>query len=232
MDNNIPLIPYEPIFTGGIGLQARFGAAKHSGPLFVEKDCAKRNPPDCPAVKAPLLTEISGSVIDSAGKPVVGAKVSLTLKVSQVEPVVTDGKGTFVFTGVPIGNTIEGKSTVEETAVEINVEVSGMKPGKATIAQVAQTTNAVPPITLEPVLPPGQLRGVVRSLKGGKLLKGAAVVVEPGGAKAETAEDGTFQIDLAPGTYKIKVTAAGLKTQELDVTIDPNGVAIKNIDLQ
>jgi hypothetical protein len=232
MDNNIPLIPYEPIFTGGIGLQARFGTAKKSGPLFVEKDCARRNPPDCPAVKAPLLTEISGSVLDSAGKPVVGAKVSLTLKVSQVEPVVTDGKGAFTFKGVPIGSTIEGKSTVEETAVRINVELDGMKPGTASISQVAQGTNTVPPITLEPVLPPGQLRGVVRSLKGGKLLKGATVVVEPGGAKAETADDGTFQIDLAPGTYKIKVTAAGLKPQELDVTIEPNGVAIKNIDLQ
>lgn len=232
MDNNIPLVPYEPIVTGGIGLQARFGGPKASGPLFVEKDCAKRNPPDCPAVKVPLVTEITGTVTDNAGKPLAGAKVSLTLKSSQVDPVVTDGTGTYVFKGVPIGSTVEGRSTVEETGVEVNVDLSGMKPGKATIAQVQEGGNTVPPITLEPVLPPGQLRGVVRTLRGGKLIKGATITIEPGGAKVESDEEGTFQIDLAPGQYKIKVSAPNLKPQELDVTIDPNGVAIKNIDLQ
>src|SRR5690606_36422926 len=38
---NIPLVPYEPIFTGGIGIAARFGGPKPAKPLFVERDCAK-----------------------------------------------------------------------------------------------------------------------------------------------------------------------------------------------
>ena len=38
-------------------------------------------------------------------------------------------------------------------------------------------------------------------------------------------------VPLLVGTNKITVKASGLATQELDVTIDPNGVAIKNIDL-
>jgi hypothetical protein len=232
MDANIPLIPYEPVFSGGIGLQARFGGPQAVPPSFVEKDCAKRNPPDCPPLKAPILTEVTGSVVDSGGKPVVGAKVSLTLKNSQVAPVATDEKGTYIFKGVPIGNTIENKPTIEETAVEVAVDVSGMKPGKATIGAIQQGSNTVPPITLEPVLPPGQLRGVVRSLPGGKAVGGASVTVAGNAAKAETAADGTFTIDLPPGQYKITVSAPSLKTQELDVTIDPNGVAIKNIDLQ
>ena len=231
-DNNIPLVPYEPIFSVGVGLQARFGGPQKQAPLFTERECAKRNPPDCPDIKVPITTEVTGTVVDNTGKPVVGAKVSLGLKLSQVNPVVTDDKGTYVFKGVPIGNTLAGKSTIEETAGEVTVEVDKMKPGKATIAQLAEGANTVPPITLEPVLPPGQLRGVVRALKGGKAVEGASIVVSPGDAKATTAADGTFSIDLAPGQYKIKVTAKGLKDQELDVTIDPNGVAIKNIDLQ
>jgi hypothetical protein len=236
-DDNIPLVPYEPIFTAGIGVQARFGGPKSSGPMFTERDCAKRNPPDCPDIKAPVLTEVSGTVVDSGGKPVVGARVSLGLKLSQVTPVVTDERGTFVFKGVPIGHSLGGKQTIEETAGEVTVEVSNMKPGRATIVQLAEGSNAVPPITLEPVLPPGELRGVVRSLPGGKAVSNATIVVVGGGVargedKAETASDGTFKIVLAPGQYKIKVTAKGLKDQELDVTIDPNGVAIKNIDLQ
>lgn len=232
MDGNIPLVPYEPIVTGGIGLQARFGGPKAVPPMFVEKDCAKRNPPDCPGVKVPLLTEVTGTVVDPSGRPVIGAKVSLTLKASSVEPVVTDEGGVYVFKRVPIGSTTDGKPAIDETAVEVTVDVDGMKPGKATIAQVDKTSNPVPPITLEPVLPPGELRGVVRALRGGKPVKAATISVEPGGEKVETDDDGTFKVQLAPGQYVIKVSAPGLKTQELTVTIDPNGVAIKNIELQ
>jgi hypothetical protein len=231
-DANIPLVPYEPIITGGIGLQARFGGPKSVPPAFAERECAKRDPPDCPDIKVPIVTEVTGTVVDNAGKPVVGARVSLGLKLSQVTPVVTDDKGTYVFKGVPIGHTLASKPTIEETGGEITVEVGNMKPGKATIAQIAEGSNSVPPITLEPVLPPGQLRGVVRSLPGGKAVSNATITVVGATTKAETAADGTFQVDLAPGQYKIKVSAKGLKDQELDVTIDPNGVAIKNIDLQ
>jgi hypothetical protein len=231
-DGNVPLVPYEPIFTGGVGLQARFGGPKSVAPTFTERDCAKHNPPDCPDVKVPILTEVSGTVVDAAGKPVVGAKVSLGLKLSQVNPVVTDEKGAYVFKGVPIGHRLANTPTIEETAGEITVEVDKMKPGKATVVQLAEGANTVPPINLEPVLPPGQLRGVVRSLPGGKAVANANVTVVGATQKATTADDGTFTIDLAPGQYKIKVSAKGLKDQELDVTIDPNGVAIKNIDLQ
>jgi len=231
-EGNVPLVPYEPIVTGGIGLQARFGRVTGGGQTFVERDCAKRNPPDCPDIKVPILAEVTGKVVDSTGKPVVGAKVSLGLKLSQVTPVVTDETGTYTFKGVPIGHTLGGTPTIEETAGEITVEVGTMKPGRATVAQLAETGNTVSTITLEPLLPPGELRGVVRALPGGRAVTGATITVVGGQGTAETANDGTFSIALPPGQYKIKVTARGLKDQELDVTIDPNGVAIKNIDLQ
>jgi len=196
-------------------------------------DCHQHVPPDCPAVNVPILVEITGTVVDTGGKPVVGAKVTATLKNSQVEPTVTDDKGAYTLKGVRIGQTTDGKETIDEAGVEVNVDVSGMKPGKGTIAQIGKDSNVVPPITIEPVLPPGQLRGVVRSLAtGGKAVEGAEISVSPGDAKASTAADGTFSIDLAPGTYKVTVTKNGLKTQTLDVKIDPNGVAIQNIDLQ
>jgi hypothetical protein len=57
------------------------------------------------------------------------------------------------------------------------------------------------------------------------------ITVSPGDAKVESGTDGTFSLDLAPGKYKITVKAGSYATQELDVTIEPNGVAIKNIDL-
>ena len=228
---NIPLVPYEPIVTGGIGLTARFGGPKAASG-FTERECARHTPPDCADVAVPIVTDISGTVVDSAGKPVVGATVRLTLKSSQVDSVITDETGAYVFRGVPIGHRMANQPTIEETGAQISAEVGGMKPGTAAIAQLAEGTNQAPPITLEPLLPPGQLRGVVRSLPGGRAVEGATITVVGGAGKAQTVADGTFTIDLAPGQYKIKVTAKGLKDQELDVTIDPNGVAIKNIDLQ
>ncbi len=232
MDNNIALIPYEPIFTGGLGIAMRFGGPQKVKSMFTEKDCSKRNPPDCPAVKVAITTEIKGTVVDSGGKPVVGAKVLLTLKNSQVEPVVTDETGTYVFKGVRIGDTMEGKEAIDETAAEVSVSAGGLKPGKATVPQLVKDGNTVAAITLDPELPPGELRGGVRALKGGKPIQGATITIEPGSLKTESQADGSFQINLAPGSYKIKVSAPGKTTQELDVTIETNGVAIKNIDLQ
>ncbi len=230
-DGNIPLVPYEPIITGGIGLQARFGGSKTAGTPFSERECARHVPPDCPDIKVPIVTEIRGTVVDSTGKPVVGATVKIALKSSQVDPVTTDEKGEYIFKGVPIGHRMGTQPTIDETAAQVTAEVGSMKPGTATIAQLAEGANTVPPITLEPALPPGQLRAVVRAADGGKAVAGATIKVVDTGATAETAADGRFTLDLAPGQYKIKVTAKGFKDQELDVTIDPNGVAIKNIDL-
>jgi len=232
LDANIPLIPYEPMVSGGIGLQARFGVTKSKSP-FDPAECRRHIPPDCPDIKVAIYTTITGKVVDSTGKPVAGAKVKVALKNSQMsEPSVTNDKGEYTIERVPIGNTMGGKETIDEIAVEVTAEVAKMKPGKSTIAKIEKGTNSAPPITLEPELPPGQLRGVVRSLPGGKSVEGATITVSPGDAKTTSAGDGTFSVDLPPGQYKIKVTKGGLRDQELEVTIPENGVAIKNIEMQ
>jgi hypothetical protein len=228
----IPLIPYEPAVSGGLAINGTFGG-RHAagGPVAVEKDCARHNPPDCAPVKLPITADITGVVLDDAGKPVVGAKVTLTLKASQVPPAVTDDKGGYAFTGVPIGTTIDGKPQIDETAAEIGVAVDGKKPGTATVPLVAGK-NAVPNIALESLLPPGELRAIVTSLQTGQPIRDAKVTIEPGGKTIQTGADGTFKIALAPGQYKITVTAAGLATQQLDVTIDTDGVTTKNINMR
>ena len=232
LDANIPLIPYEPMISGGIGLQARFGVTKKDSP-FVGRECERRIPPDCPDIKVTIYTIVTGKVVDNTGKPIAGAKIKVALKNSQLkEEIATDEKGEFKIEQVPIGNRMGDKETIDETAVEITAELPKMKSGKQTIAKIEKGTNTVPPITLEPELPPGQLRGVVRSLPGGKAVEGATITVSPGDAKTTSAGDGTFSIDLAPGQYKIKVSKGGLRDQELEVTVPENGVAIKNIEMQ
>jgi hypothetical protein len=231
---SIPLVPYDPTFMVGVGLSGRFGGPEKASTQV--KDCAY-TPEGCPAVEVPILADISGTVVDEAGKPVVGAKVDIKLKDVTAPTVATDETGAYVFKGVRIGAKADASGNrparhdVTETSAEIHVAVDGKKPGSATLAPIAEGANSVPSIKLEPQLPPGQLRGVVHSLPNGKPVAGAAISIEPGGLKVESKADGTFQIDLPPGSYTLTVKAKGFASQDLPLTIDPNGVAIKNIDL-
>ena len=231
--NAIPLIPYEPVFTAGIGLSAQFGNSKNEAQF---KGCAY-TPEGCPAVETPITADITGSVVDEGDKPVVGAKVAIKLANVTVDPVATDQTGKYVFHAVRIGTQAEATKSkpalhrIDEPSASVTVTVDGKKPGNATVAKLDEGGTTVPPIKLEPMLPPGQLRGVVHSLPNGKAVERATITVSPGDVKVETAADGTFSIDLAPGKYKITVKAGSFASQDLDVTIEPNGVAIKNIDL-
>lgn len=218
--NDVKLIAYEPMITGGLGLSGRFGGPKKAGGDITHHDAI-----DIAVVET---ADVSGQVVDDTGKPVAGATVEVVARTSTGKGA-TDDKGQFTIQKLPIGKTEKGATTIDG-AVEVKVTLEGKKPASTTLTLV-KGENAVPKITLEAVTPPGQLRGVVRTSGTGKPLAGATITIEPGGVKATSGADGTFEVDLQPGSYKIKATSPGLATQELDVTIDPNGVAIKNIEL-
>lgn len=218
--NDIRLVPYEPTFSFGVGLQGRFG-----GPSTNVK---KRVIPG--TIDVPIFATVEGEILDEAGKPAVGAKV--TVKTSTYEGTgVTDDKGSWKVEKLPIGKQVKGVDTITDAVGEITVDVSNKKPVKVTV-NLKPGANKAERISLEPVLPPGQLRAVVRNANTGKPIGGATVKIEPGGLTATSAADGQFSVDLVPGTYKITASSPGLKDQELDVTIDPNGVAIKIIELR
>lgn len=216
-------LPYEPLVTGGLGLQMRFG-----GPKRVATTQITRN--ETPVPVAVIETaDVTGAVVDDSGKPVVGAKVTVKLK-NNTGTAITDGKGSYTVAKLPIGKTVDNKTELDDTGAEISVEVDNKKPGSATLTLV-KGPNAVPRMTLEPMLPPGQLRAVIINIGNSRPVAGATVTIEPGGITATSGPDGKFTVDLPPGHYKLTVTARGLAQQQLDVNIDPNGVAIKNIDM-
>lgn len=219
--NDVRLIAYEPTITGGLGISGQFGGKNKGGGTIIPHD-----PVDITVVET---ADLSGEVVDETGKPVVGARVEVKAK-NNTGTAVTDDKGAYTVSKLPIGKTEKGVTTLDDTGVEVTVTVDGKKPGKTTMT-LAKGPNTVAKLTLEAVLPPGQLRGIIRSTVSGKPLAGATIKIEPGAKSVTSAADGTFEVDLQPGTYKIKASAAGLADQELDVTIDPNGVALKNIEL-
>jgi hypothetical protein len=220
----IVLVPYEPMVTGGLGLQARFGGRP---PVATAGRVVRRVRPV--SVTVVETADVTGVVVDDAGKPVVGAKITVKLK-NNVGTAVSDDKGGFAISRLPIGKTIDGKTELDDTGAEISAEVANKKPSTATLT-LARGANTVPRITLDPMLPPGQLRAVIINVATSRPVAGATVAIDPGEITATSGPDGKFTVDLPPGHYKITVTAKGLAQQQLDVNIDPNGVAIKNIDM-
>jgi len=218
------LVPFEASVTGGIGLQARFG-----GPRRVASTSTIVRNERPVAVVVDETADLGGTVVDDAGKPVVGAKVTAKLK-NHTATAITDDKGAFLVTRLPIGRTVDGKTELDDTAAQIEIEVANKKPGSATLT-LTKGLNSVPRIALDPLLPPGQLRAVIINVGTSRPVAGAQVSIEPGGITQTAGPDGKFTVDLPPGKYKISVTAKGLAPQQLDVNIEQNGVAIKNIDM-
>jgi hypothetical protein len=226
------------VVSGGIGVIARFGGGTKT-PLTKQLACWE-TPEGCKPDERPMVAEIEGTVVDENGKPMVGAKVSIKGHVysGAIAPIVTDAKGAYQFKDVQVGRRIttpsqagpKSEEKIDETSIDVAVELGDKKPGSATIDKPQGGANTVPPIQLQPALPPGQLKGIVRT-QVGKTIDKATITVNPGDKKAETGADGQFAIDLPPGQYKVTVKAPGLASQELDVTIDPNGVSIKEIVL-
>lgn len=94
-------------------------------------------------------------------------------------------------------------------------------------------TPAVPgPVSPpEPALPPGQIRGLIRTLSGAPIA-GARVRIEPLGKVVRSGEDGAFRLDVQPGSYTIEVRARGHAPQRRDLRVDENGVTVINVDLR
>jgi len=91
---------------------------------------------------------------------------------------------------------------------------------------------------LERRAPEGQIRALVRSLRGTGLA--ADLVIESEsvtvGIAAESkslhAQDGRFQVDVAPGHYRLTISAPGYEVQRRKVEVEENGVTVLNVDLR
>jgi hypothetical protein len=235
----IPILPYEPMIVVGVGITFRSGVAAPA-PLAPRTVPCWETPAGCPSEVEPLFGEITGVILDEDGLPLANAKVTVAGKTyGGAASSSTKEDGTYAISNIQVGKKVttpskDGKKVedrFDEIEIAVSVDLDGYAPAAAKIAAPKAIATAVPRIAMVKLLPPGQVRGVVRSLKG-KAIAGATVSVSPGEQTSNSGADGSFVIDLAPGAYRVKVSAPGFRDQVLDVTIDPNGVALKEFILR
>jgi hypothetical protein len=151
-------------------------------------------------------------VLDADGRPVADARIRVG---DRADERTVDAEGRAVFEG-PAGDVLM-----------LHVTAEGFQPGDVELVLEAGETRVV---TLERKLPEGEIKGSVRSLRGGPLV--ATITVMELERSVTSAADGTFRVDVPPGSYTVRISAEGHEAQERPVRVEQLGVAILVIDLR
>jgi hypothetical protein len=160
------------------------------------------------------------NALDEAGRtPLQWAKDELVDATPAEEKVIPlDETNVYVLEGVPVGE------------VEVLVEADLLKPHTESVI-VSEGSPAEIEVKLEPAASEGsQLRGLVRSYSGQGIA--ASVTVEPGDHTTKCDEEGSFELDLPPGVYKVIIEAEGYRSQRRTLRVRKEGVTVLNADLQ
>jgi hypothetical protein len=211
-----PLVPIEPRFAMSVGLSYRFGDrepadAHDAGSGLGVGSGTGDGAGDEPARAATV--ELVARVKDAQGRPVPGAEVSLASGLTGT----TDAGGEVRWPAVPTGSLVARATAADFETAELTVEI---KPGGL---------NQID-LVLSQRLSKGQLRGLIRSFRGKGLRAG--ITIEPGATRLESDADGSFEVDVPPGIYRVKIEAPGFGAQEREIRIEDNGVTVLNADLR
>jgi hypothetical protein len=209
-----PLVPVSPRFSAMAGLHIQFGGPDRAetGPLVTDND-REEVPDDRPVEPAGL----TGRVV-SGGAPLSDARVTITGPGVDLEAT-TDGEGKFKLEG------IDGKAGRLVVAVSLDGFESAEVEVPVVAGQVVQRD-----IELERILPPGQIRGVIRDFRGRPVR--AEVTIVPIDKKVTADADGVFTVEVPPGDYEVVVEHKGYAPQRREAKVDEKQVTILNIDLE
>jgi uncharacterized membrane protein len=199
-----------------MGVAYRFGGDAAPAPRPVAPVVIAPQPP------RPTTVKLDGRVVTADGAPPTEAQVTVAAGARAPETVAVDEDGRFTYSGMA-GQTL----TVEARA-------AGHDPASEKVTLAAGATAELT-LTLPRRLPSGQIRGLVRSFRGAGLDAEITidVVDQPSGTpRTLRAQDGRFEVDVAPGKYEVTITAPGYETQRRRVEVELNGVTLLNADLR
>lgn len=203
LEPGAPLMPFEPRMTVTVGLFYGFGSEPPA-----------RRPAPRPVL---MMATITGQAMSEGGTGMAGARVSVQAGHTTQE-VITADDGKFEVTRVPAGR------------VRVMITADGHEPASQEVTVQPGQTRELPGVTLGRSLPPGQLRGSIRSFDGKPV--NAKLRIEPPGRWLESNAEGWFEIDVPPGDYEITIRADGFQQQQREVRVEQGGVTILNVDLQ
>ena len=207
------LAPVEPKFAAMLGLQYTWQPPA-SSVASVQPPPMRITAPKPPPPK-PVPARVSGAVV-TAGYALSGA--TITVRVDGKEfTAKTDDAGRFEVADLPFGQ------------ATISVSRDAYKDATRT-AELASESHQVLEFALEQALPPGQLRGQVKSFKGEAVE--ATLAINPAGVRLKTSDTGTFELDLPPGSYVVEIEAKNFQPQRRNIKIEQFGVTILNVDLR
>ncbi|MFT3928304.1 MAG: carboxypeptidase-like regulatory domain-containing protein [Myxococcales bacterium] len=208
-----------PQFNDLIRIEPRFWAAFTLGILLGKKPAPEptEQPLDRATEEQPKVAAKGELVVlvTDADAPMAGAAVTVTMG-EETLSAETDAGGRARF------------RVVRGEALDIEVTAQGCKPASQRV--VLEQAHLELPVPVERSLPEGEIKGKVRSLRGGPLK--AQVEILTTGQVLQTADDGTFLIDVPPGDYRLRISAEGHETQERSAQVERLGVTILVVDLR
>lgn len=168
----------------------------------------------------PAVSPVSGTVVDEGGRPLPDVEVVLERGDEPPRSARTFDDGHFEFEAVP-----EGAVTLQVTSAgfeSVSVELEADKPRS-------------PEIMLRPAVPAGQVRGKVLDLQGNPVVAKVTILGDASNKADElsvvVAADGSFELDLAPGRYVVRLEHPDFAPQRRNVVVKDKGVVILNIAL-
>lgn len=211
-----PLSPVEPRFQVLMGLAYHVVSWEPEPTPAVRRPTTLRRPEPKPAPKPPAPdVTLEVDVTTREGYPLSDATVRVEF----------DGKSV----AVPHHNLqsfrLEAPMPLQGTLV---VEAERLQTQRRQVTLRPERPNVFV-VQLEPAAPSGQIRGRVRSPSGRGLR--ASIRIEPLGRRLKTAEDGSFEVDVPPGSYDVLIEAAGHGKQRRTVKVARDGVVVLNADL-
>lgn len=211
-----PLIPIEPRVVLHIGISYRFGESPAPGlPPPLPPPAPPKPAPIAAAPAPPPATSVELELLDDRGQPLARADVVVTQLDGDL-PLIENEPGHYRLEAARPGR------------MHLRIKAEGFQPVERDI-DVGVGKALRLDVRVEQALPAGQVRGLVRSIRGKPLL--ANIQLEPGGAQTKTDSEGFFQIDVPPGEYEVLIEAPGYDMQRRKAKVDQHGVVIVNADL-
>jgi len=210
------LFPLRPRVLLLLGWTVRFGSTSQA--TAERSDAEPQSKPLSPRPAAPPSRgSLLGRVVDEGGRPMTDVTVTLSTAGHELRQCHTDADGHFRFDDVSIGRATLTTDTV------------GYDPAKRDVALEAPTTEAGE-LVIYPALPAGEVKGRALDPQGKPVA--ATITVQPGGQSFQAAADGSFSIDLKPGSYALTFTHPDYAPQTRTVKVEERGVVVLDLALE